>query len=132
LLLGPLDLFKDQYLVDEMVSAVLFSHVLEYSLRHISSFAVALEVGPHPALKGPVSQTLKSTIGSSIIYASCLERGGRNVESMSAALGMLWSYLGPSFVDFGGWRNAFHGPSQPRVLKKPALVPGESRSNLLT
>ncbi|PKX89195.1 lovastatin nonaketide synthase [Aspergillus novofumigatus IBT 16806] len=117
LLQGPLDQLKDQYWVDNMVRPVLFSQALEFALLCGRSFAVALEVGPHPALKGPVSQTLKPTVASSIPYAGCLERGGNDVESMSAALGLLWSHLGPSFVDFGGWRKAFRRPSQQRMLK---------------
>ena len=114
---GPLDQLKGQYWVDNMVNPVFFSQALQASVQGSGPFALGMEVGPHPALKSAVSQTLKPTMDGSIPYTGCFERDGNDVEAMSAAVGLLWSYLGPSLVDFDSWRNAFHGSSQPRMLK---------------
>ena len=114
---GPLDQLKGQYWVDNMVSPVLFSQALQASVQGSGKFALGMEVGPHPALKSAVSQTLKLIMDGSIPYTGCLERDGNDVEAMSAAVGLVWSYLGPSLVDLDSWRNAFHGSSQPRMLK---------------
>ncbi|XP_044717051.1 AMP-binding enzyme domain-containing protein [Hirsutella rhossiliensis] len=109
---------EGQYWVDNMVQPVLFSEAVQFAVQtNPAPFAVALEVGPHPALRGPVSQTLKPLSASPLPYAGCLERDQGGVESMSAAIGMIWSYLGPSAVDFGGWREAFGLPGRQAPLK---------------
>ena len=112
-----LDQLKGQYWLDNMVQPVLFSQALAFSLVSGESFDVALEIGPHPALKGPVSQTLKPVIDSPIPYTGCLKRGAHDLDAMSSAIGLLWSYLGPSFVRFDRWRKAFDRPVVPRMLK---------------
>ncbi|KAK5996196.1 Hybrid PKS-NRPS synthetase lepA [Cladobotryum mycophilum] len=125
MLQGTLDeQLKGQYWVDNMVNAVLFSEAVQYAVgNNLSAFAFGLEVGPHPALKGPVSQTLKTLLPSPLPYTSCLERGKPEVETVSEALGLLWSYLGPSAVDFVGWRKAFGLPEQVTMLKNLPSYP---------
>jgi amino acid adenylation domain-containing protein len=96
------------YWVENMVQPVLFSEAVEYAVKKTNvPFGLALEVGPHPALKGPVSQILKSLSVEFLPYAGCLDRNISSAENMSAAIGLIWSYLGNSAVDFDGWRKAF-------------------------
>jgi len=113
------DALSAQYWVDNMVKPVLFTQAVSASLSGDSSGApqMALEVGPHAALKGPVGQTIKQHLEAMIPYTSCLVRGEDDVQSMSAAVGYLWSYLGPSYVSLEGWRSAFGVSRQSRVLK---------------
>jgi aspyridone synthetase (hybrid polyketide synthase/nonribosomal peptide synthetase) len=107
---------NDQYWVDNMTQAVLFSQAVQCAFKTTGPVALALEIGPHPALKGPVNQIYKTSPApgvnsseavSSITYEGCLERGSNDVEVMSNVLGLLWSYLGPSSVDLGAWHNSF-------------------------
>ena len=51
---------------------------------------VLVEIGPHPAIKSPLSQILKS-IGKPIPYASSLKRAKDDRESM---LQLAWSLFG--------------------------------------
>lgn len=111
-----LEALTGQYWVDNMVKPVLFSDAIETSIWNGGPFELAMEIGPHPALKGPATQTLKSVLCSSLTYASFLRRGADAVDTFSEALGQLWSTLGHSFVDFEGYHAAFnHTP--PRMLK---------------
>jgi acyl transferase domain-containing protein/acyl carrier protein len=110
-----LEALTGQYWVDNMVKPVLFSDAIETSIWNGGPFELAMEIGPHPALKGPATQTLKSVLYSSPPYASFLRRGWDAVNTFSDALGQLWSTLGPSFVDFEDYHAAFS--PNPRMLK---------------
>ena len=112
---APIDQFKDQYWVDNMVKPVLFTQAVSATFEGEESYAIGLEVGPHSSLKGPVGQTLKS-LDKSLPYIGCLDRGSNDVDSFSGSLGLIWSYLGPAAVDFNGWRRAFR-LNEPKVLK---------------
>lgn len=107
-----------QYWVDNMVNAVLFSEAVSYAVKSSTAkLSFAFEVGPHPALKGPVGQTLKPLLESPMPYVGCLERGKNGVETMSAALGLLWSHIGSSAMDFTSWRESFALPGQAPMLQ---------------
>lgn len=120
LLKGDLSSLKGPYWVANMVQTVLFSQAVESSIWHGGPWDVAVEVGPHPALKAPTEQTIKAVFGTAPAYTGVLRRNERDVESISSALGFYWSHLGPSFVDFDGYRSAFDETAVcplPRVLK---------------
>ncbi|ENH70099.1 Lovastatin nonaketide synthase [Fusarium oxysporum f. sp. cubense race 1] len=107
-----------QYWIDNMVRPVLFSEALECSLWRAGPFSLSLEIGPHPALKGPASQTMKTALGHVLPYATFLRRGYDDVEAFSGGIGYVWAYLG-THVDFAGYYKAIHGPeaSEPRMIK---------------
>lgn len=65
----------------------------------------------------PVNETFNRILEFPVPYTGCLKHAESDVESMSAALRLVWTHLGASSVDFGGWRNAFHKLLEPRVLK---------------
>jgi aspyridone synthetase (hybrid polyketide synthase/nonribosomal peptide synthetase) len=109
LLKGDLSSLKGPYWVDNMVQTVLFSQAVESSIWHGGPWDVAIEVGPHPALKGPTLQTITAACGSAPDYSGVLRRDQSDVETLSGALGFHWSHLGPAFVDFNGYRGTFHG-----------------------
>jgi len=119
---NPLDHLKDQYWVDNMVKPVLFSQAVETAYRKAGPFAMGLEVGPHPALKGPVIQTLKQSADLSLAYTGCLERASNDVESFAKCLGSLWSHFGHSTVDLGAWRCAF-GAKETKMIKNIPSYP---------
>jgi aspyridone synthetase (hybrid polyketide synthase/nonribosomal peptide synthetase) len=122
LLRGDLSSLKGQYWVDNMVRTVLFTQAIESSIWHGGPFDLAIEVGPHPALKGPTEQTLKASYGILPVYTGVLKRGENNVEAFSAAVGTTWAQLGPAFVDFAGYRNLFYEAETP-VFKIPKGLP---------
>nr|WNS47916.1 CapA [Capnodium sp. TTI-000886] len=106
------------YWVANMVKPVLFSEAIECSLWRAGPFNLAAEIGPHPALKGPASQTMKTALGSILPFATLMRRGYDDVEAFSGGLGYIWAYLG-DFVDFAGFRKAIHGPDTvtPQIMK---------------
>ncbi|KAF4439073.1 polyketide synthase [Fusarium acutatum] len=113
-----LSALSGQYWIDNMVRPVLFSEALECSLWRAGPFNLSLEIGPHPALKGPASQTMKTALGHVLPYATFLRRGYDDVEAFSGGIGYVWAYLG-SHVDFAGYFKAIHGPEadKPRMIK---------------
>ncbi|MCJ1287780.1 Polyketide synthase 19 [Xylographa opegraphella] len=134
-------LLKGQYWVDNMTQAVLFSQALARALNEDQYFDLALEVGPHPVLKGPSSETIKMLTGLSLPYSGVLKRGQNAVESFADALGLLWtSFPSPRpMITFDGLRRAFQGGKSQKlaILKDlpayswdhPGLIWKESRSS---
>ncbi|KAF5973503.1 putative polyketide synthase [Fusarium bulbicola] len=114
-----LSALSGQYWIDNMVRPVLFSEALECSLWRAGPFNLSLEIGPHPALKGPASQTMKTALGHVLPYATFLRRGYDDVEAFSGGIGYVWAYLG-SHVDFAGYHKAIHGPE----ARKPKIIKG--------
>ncbi|KAG6356925.1 hypothetical protein INS49_014800 [Diaporthe citri] len=119
LLDGDLSELKGQYWVDNMCKPVLFSHAVEASIWNGGPFDVALEFGPHPALKGPVEQTFKASFGHAPAYAGLVRRGDPEVEAFSGAMGYVWSHLGSGSVDLDGYRRAF----QHLRSREPQMLP---------
>ncbi|EAQ87449.1 hypothetical protein CHGG_04068 [Chaetomium globosum CBS 148.51] len=105
--------FEGQYWVDNLTRPVKFSQALARALDQDHVFDLALEVGPHPALKGPASETIKTLSGGvvSLPYTSALKRGQNAVESFTDALGTLWCLFpspptGRPMITFDGVRRA--------------------------
>jgi hypothetical protein len=57
-----------------MLQPVLFHQAVEMAVREDNCFDFVLEVGPHPAFKGPVSESLKILTGIDIPYQGVLTR----------------------------------------------------------
>jgi hybrid polyketide synthase/nonribosomal peptide synthetase ACE1 len=84
-----------EYWKDNLISPVLFSEAVETALNsEPEPFDVIIEVGPHPALKGPCLSTVQSVIGKELPYIGCMERNGGDWNSLSSALGLLWERFG--------------------------------------
>jgi hybrid polyketide synthase/nonribosomal peptide synthetase ACE1 len=105
------DTLSGEYWVENMINPVLFSVASELVAGSTLPCHVALEVGPHPALKGPFNQTYKRTTGSQLPYQGTLTRNVHDVEALSDSLGFLWSRLGKSSVDFMTYAQAFSASS---------------------
>ncbi|KAI0445800.1 hypothetical protein F4803DRAFT_108074 [Xylaria telfairii] len=133
-------LLEGQYWVDNMTQAVLFSQALARALNEDQYFDLTLEVGPHPALKGPSSETIKMLTGLSLPYSGVLKRGQNAVESFADAVGLLWKSFPSSrpMITFDRLRRAFPSgkPQKLTILKglpayswdHPNLIWKESRS----
>ena len=107
------------YWRDNMINTVLFSQAVESAVIEMGKFDLAVEVGPHPALKGPATQTIQEASGNSTPYSGVLSRGINDVEAFSDALGFVWSHLGSSGVNFGSFDRLITGSEK----SPPKFVP---------
>ncbi|KAK8103678.1 uncharacterized protein PG998_010711 [Apiospora kogelbergensis] len=107
--LGP------SYWASNLVQPVRFSDALQYLLCDSSSgrlrtFDVGVEVGPHPALKGPVKQSMQEYApGQDIPYTGVMTRDKNSVESFSMALGFMWKMFGDGVVDLPAYEKYASG-----------------------
>ena len=107
----------DNYWVDNMTNPVMFSGAVTAAVSEIGSFDISIEIGPHPALKGPCLECLEEASGTvETPYSGLLSRGRNDVEAVSTALGFLWAHLGPSHVDFDTYDRQVSGSAEPREL----------------
>ncbi|KAM3064985.1 hypothetical protein ACMFMF_011456 [Clarireedia jacksonii] len=88
------------YWKDNMRSPVLFYQALMTAIK-ISPPGLIIEVGPHPALKGPALQGISEgfQIASIIPYIGTLSRGSTGVEALAVTIGSLWTHLGADAVN---------------------------------
>ncbi|PGH16793.1 hypothetical protein AJ80_05108 [Polytolypa hystricis UAMH7299] len=98
-----------EYWSRNMVSPVLFSQAVEYVVGAHGPFDFAIEVGPHPALKGPTLSTIQAITGQPLPYTGVLRRGADDVEAFGEGLGFLWQTLGEKAVDFTSLERNAHG-----------------------
>lgn len=90
------DEIASSYWRDNMVGAVLFFEAVNTALEGQGPFDCAIEVGPHPALRGPVTQTMKANSGEAIIYAGLLDRKLDDRVAFAEFLGWMWSNFASS------------------------------------
>ncbi len=85
------------YWVDNMVKPVLFQEAVESAWSLFSeNFDCAFEVGPHPALKGPFSDTVTQLRAHSAPpYIGILQRGRNDDDAFGDFLGFLWASFDP-------------------------------------
>lgn len=97
------------YWAENSIQPVLFHGAVSSAMR-AGPYGLVLEVGPHPALKAPATQTIRDVLGGKEIpYCGVLSRGVSAVDASSAALGFLWSHLGPENVDLGEYERRVAG-----------------------
>lgn len=115
--------FQDTYWVKNLAQPVLFQQALDRAVMESYCFDLVLEVGPHPALKGPASETLKALTGIDLAYAGVLFRQKNDMNTFSDALGFVWSHFqSPApVVDFQGFRKACIGEDK---AEQVSLVKG--------
>ncbi|KAK0748473.1 hypothetical protein B0T21DRAFT_420395 [Apiosordaria backusii] len=116
------DSLSAQYWIENMVNPVLFSQALQNAIEEMASDSlVAVEVGPHPALKRPTQDTLNSKDIQST-YAGTLKRGSDDLEAMQETLASIWTQFisvppqgkqrAKPVVDFEGFTKACLGPEK--------------------
>ncbi|KUI71858.1 Polyketide synthase-nonribosomal peptide synthetase [Cytospora mali] len=90
------DALRDKYWVENMVKPVLFYQAVGRAAREEDHcLDLALEIGPHPALRGPVQDALKVVTGVKIPYLSLLARSADERVTFSDALGAIWMKFQP-------------------------------------
>lgn len=105
----PESLRDGSYWVDNLLSPVRFREAIE-AIPTLTEMSVelAIELGPHPALRRQAAQTYQSVarVGNQQLlpYSGSLSRGVDDEEAISNLLGFLWQ-RGIS-VDFSGYQNA--------------------------
>lgn len=116
---------QGQYWVDNLTNTVLFSQAVQRAIGEGHVYDLALEVGPHPALQGPASETIANMTGVGLPYSGVLKRGQADAEAFADALGLLWKIFplqgGRSLVGFESVQRVFatseKGKRQPAILK---------------
>ena len=126
--------FESTYWTENMTNPVLFSDAITSAIRR-ENFDLVLEIGPHPALRGPATECLKDILGNTLPYQGVLERNKDALNSFSDALGFVWKNndsLTPT-VDFAGFRRACDGPNwtMPRVHKQLPTYPWDHKRPML-
>ncbi|KAI1824158.1 lovastatin nonaketide synthase [Xylaria intraflava] len=89
---------QDIYWRDNMANTVMFTEAVKNSVASDNQINFALEVGPHPALKGPATQTIADVRQNPLPYSGVLSRGADDVEAFSDALGSIWAHLDAKVV----------------------------------
>ncbi|KAL7925223.1 polyketide synthase [Trichoderma austrokoningii] len=119
------DAFKASYWVDNMVKPVLFSQAIDRAVVEEHCHDIAMEIGPHPALKAPALETLKNLTGLDLPYSGVLKRGEDDMESFSDALGFIWSnfHTPTPIVDFAGFRRACLGDEAGKSITLKGIPP---------
>ncbi|KAF2646001.1 equisetin synthetase [Massarina eburnea CBS 473.64] len=96
---------NNHYWVENMVKPVLFAPAIVASVDFAEHFDLAIEFGPHPALKGPATDSLAEE-SIKLPYTGLLSRGKDDINQLSAALGVIWTTLGSGSVDFNNFDSA--------------------------
>jgi hybrid polyketide synthase/nonribosomal peptide synthetase ACE1 len=111
------DNLQSTYWRDNMTNPVLFYDAVKNAVASDPQLALAIEVGPHPALKGPAMQNISEGHSSLFLYTGVLSRGKDDVEAFSDALGFVWANLGGSSVDFRSFEAVVSGrDSRPKLV----------------
>lgn len=111
---------KGSYWRDNMVKAVSFHEAVGLALASQGPFDSAVEVGPHPALKGPVQQTVKAATGGALSYSGLLDRKKDDRHAFAEFLGFTWNYFGTNAID---WRPLALNSTQPNLLSSRIELP---------
>ena len=115
---------RDVYWNDNMLKSVLFSQSVTAAITS-ASFDIMIEVGPHPTLKGPVMQTISEIPGAStdVPYLGLLRRGIGGLDTFAAALGSLWTHMGPESCKLASYTRLFCTPRDTSPLKSMPTYP---------
>ncbi|KAI0378982.1 amino acid adenylation domain-containing protein [Hypomontagnella monticulosa] len=109
---------KSDYWSKNLVSPVLFMRAIQLAWSCQGPFDLVVELGPHAALKGPALQTINDLSTTKVPYTSLFYRNRNSIETISEALGYMWSHLGKNSVNFQSYDAFLSGSSSPGKLIK--------------
>lgn len=111
-----------EYWVENAVNPVLFMQAVQRACELLgdSEISLAIELGPHPALRGPATQTIRETTGQAVPYTGLLKRKSSDVASLADGLGYAWANLPKGRVDLQAFDAVVSGSSAPA----PGFVDG--------
>lgn len=78
-----------QYWSRNMTSTVQFSSAIERCLAKFPNLKTAVEIGPHPALKGPATENFRSQGKANIKYIGTCSRGDHDFEAILDSAGSM-------------------------------------------
>lgn len=89
-------LLQGEYWKNNMVQPVVFTQAIESAWKSWGPFDMAIELGPHPALRAPTLQNIQelSNTAQKLPYTALHTRGEDAVETFAIALGQIWTHLG--------------------------------------
>lgn len=100
-----------------MVSPVLFQQAVARACAEVGSFDLAIEIGPHPALKGPTLQTIQETLGAKVPYTGLFQRKRKDLEAVAQGFGHILTHLGKGSVDLRAYGLAVFEDGDPSFVK---------------
>jgi len=89
-------LLRSEYWKANMVKPVLFSEALESAIETQGPFDCAIEIGPHPALRGPTMQTIEGKMNDIMPYSGLLNRKADDCVAIAQFLGWMWTQFASS------------------------------------
>lgn len=104
----------NKYWVDNMINPVQFREAVEVALRKCRPFDCVIEVGPHPALKAPTRETMKSSGSANIPYLSLLDRTKDDRLAVASFLGDMWTKFGPGSINIA---NFIQSSPHPEIMQ---------------
>ncbi|RAQ54773.1 polyketide synthase [Aspergillus flavus] len=116
-------LLSAEYWNENLVSPVRFNQAVVAVTRD-TSFDLAIEIGPHSALKGPFQQSLS---GPEIPYTSMLKRGSNDMLSVASMIGTCWAHLGPDSIHLAEHIKLCDSTREPQLLKHLPSYPFDHR-----
>ncbi|KAL4993865.1 hypothetical protein BDV10DRAFT_189556 [Aspergillus recurvatus] len=114
-IMEPGEDLRAEYWRDNMVNPVMFAPALMEAAG--LDVNVAIEIGPHPALKAPATQVISESRGAPLPYHGVLNRSSSDIEAFSDCLGFLWTHFGHKAVDFDAVEHRVGGGSRPTLVK---------------
>ncbi|OQE31773.1 hypothetical protein PENSTE_c001G00730 [Penicillium steckii] len=99
-----------------LVSPVKFMQAVQKAIQ-LGPFDLAIEVGPHPALKGPVEEMLRDQ-NITLPYTGVLQRNTEATQSFSNALGLCWMHLDSLNLKIEHFESTMSGTNN-----KPRFIP---------
>ncbi|KAH9875653.1 hypothetical protein IAQ61_003117 [Plenodomus lingam] len=114
-----LDKLTADYWVDNLINPVLFMQAIQKTCSLLGPCHLAVEIGPHAALRGPALQTIQEAIGQQepVPYTGLLKRGSDSILSISDGLGHICSHLGRSSLDLQAYDRFVSGDAPARLDK---------------
>ncbi|KAE8414827.1 hypothetical protein BDV36DRAFT_298664 [Aspergillus pseudocaelatus] len=88
------------YWAKKMTPNTLFAQALKDTVSNDGLFDIALEIGPYPALRGPLPQTPEVSVKDRIPHSGCLMRVMCDIEAFTNALGRVCTHLSPLIATF--------------------------------
>jgi hybrid polyketide synthase/nonribosomal peptide synthetase ACE1 len=117
---GPLTSLAGPYWDLNLQKPVQFMQAVRHACETNGMFDLAIEIGPHPALKVPFLHNVNEFCGQNIPYISLLRRGLSDVEALADCLGYIAAHLGRECVDFESFDTFMTGaPILPLRLELP-------------
>ena len=80
-----------EYWGRNMTSTVRFSSAIERYFAECAKVRIAVEIGPHPALKGPATENFRTQGKGIIKYFGTCSRGGNDFEAILESVGSMIS-----------------------------------------